>query len=184
MDTKASIAKPLVTIRKSLLYLIIGIIVVYIGIALFPSGMELFRLWLTKIGLVIMAAIVIVIGGVISMIGILTYKRGFDELSVLDPAKYKLGSTGSLLLLIGVILIIVVITAPIGLLLAWLGILLTGIVLIRIGEETGSTFLVISSVLFIIPFLNWLGAILLYFALEDVIAKISTQVTQTASPQA
>jgi multisubunit Na+/H+ antiporter MnhG subunit len=158
--------------------------VVYIGIALFLSGMELFRLWLTKIGLVIMAAIVIVIGGVISMIGILTYKRGFDELSVLDPAKYKLGSTGSLLLLIGVILIIVVITAPIGLLLAWLGILLTGIVLIRIGEETGSTFLVISSVLFIIPFLNWLGAILLYFALEDAIAKISTQVTQTASPQA
>jgi len=183
MDTKASIAKPLVTIRKSLLYLIIGIIVVYLGIALFPSGMELFRLWLTKIGLVIMAAIVIVIGGVISMIGILTFKRGFDELSVLDPAKYKLGSTGSLLLLIGVILIIVVITAPIGLLLAWLGILLTGIVLIRIGEETDSTFLVISSVLFIIPFLNWLGAILLYFALEDVIAKISTHVTQTASPQ-
>jgi len=144
----------------------------------------LFRLWSIKVGLAITAAIVIVIGGVISLVGILTYKRGFDELSALDPAKYKIGSTGSLLLLIGVILIIVVITAPISLLLAWLGILLTGIVLIRIGEETGSTFLVISSVLFIIPFLNWLGAILLYFALEEAIAKTSKPTTQTASPQA
>ena len=183
METKANIVKALETIRKSLLYLIIGIVVLYLGIALFPSGVGFFKLGIAKIGLAITSAIIIVIGGAISLIGILTYRRGFEDLSVVNPVKYRIGSTGSLLLLIGIILIIIVVTAPIGLLLAWLGILLTGIVLIRIGEEISSTFLIVSSVLFIIPFLNWLGAILLYFALGETIAKISSMTT-TTSPQA
>lgn len=181
MENKTRLLSSIERIRSSLLYFFLGMVIIYVGIALFPAGLGFFKLGLVKLGLALFSALLILLGGVVLLFSVLTYKKGFDELANVEPRKYGIGATGALIVLISIILIIIIITAPIGIFLLWLGILLTGIALIRLGEQNNSTLTVISSILFMIPFLNWLGAILLYFALGEVMLAIKKSLESSQS---
>lgn len=180
MEERKAYVAPVESIRRGILFFIIATIVVTFA-GWFPFwGMMGFMHWHTvdigprPLGLVggLTMALLLVLAGAFFIVGVLSYRRGFDELARLSRAKYEIGATGALILLVGSILIITVVLSPIGLILAWLGIVLSGIAVLRLGEEFNSTFTVISAVLFMVPFINWLGAIFLYFALGEILSEI------------
>jgi len=169
----SELARGLEQVRSGVLLFVLGFLLVYAGAALVP-----FKIWRWHfafgIGLTLASVALLVAGAAVLLWGAIRYRRGFEALSSADPLKFRVGSTGALLLLVGTVLIITVIALPVGLLLAWLGIVLSGVALIRLSEEHGSTFLTVSAVLFMVPFLNWLGAILMYFALGEIVARLSS----------
>lgn len=130
----------------------------------------------------VLAAVTVIgslaVGAVMVLVGAIRYRRGFEVLSKVDPRRYGIGRTGALLVLIGAVFVLAVITWPIGALVLWLGLVLSGIALIRLGEEHDNSLTIVSSALMMVLPISWLGAILLYFGLGEVAEGIRSAAGQ------
>ncbi len=176
-------------LKEAALLMIIGNILISIGtVSIFPAVITGFH-GLT-IGLI--SGAVAIVGLIIILIALYMHVvPSFELLRDYKPRVYGTAATlvrigyvwGAILLIIGIITLIILIGAVIlviGLILLLLGEIGVIIGMFQINSETGESMFMVAGILFLIglfvPFLTFIGWVLIYMAADSAIAKFKEKI--------
>lgn len=182
-------------LKEAALLMILGNIIVSAGFAsIFP--MVTARFHGLTIGLV--PGALIVVGLILILIALYMHVvPSFELLRDYEPGVYGTAATlvrigyvwGAILVIIGVLTLVVligIVLLVVGIILLLLGEIGVIIGMFQINGETGESMFMVAGILFLIglfvPFLTFIGWILIYIATDSAIAKFKEKITPQPSP--
>ncbi len=176
-------------LKEAALLMIIGNILASIGtVSILPALVTGYH----GLGIGLISGAAAIVGLIIILIALYMHVvPSFELLRDYKPSEYSTAATlvrigyvwGAILLIIGIVTLIILIGAVlllIGIILLLLGKIGIIIGMFQINSETGESMFLVAGILFIIglfvPFLSFIGWILIYIAADSAIAKIKEKI--------